>query len=223
MPRSIAHFKESFDYLLSMSYIRIAKLLPFFGFVMSQFGQSALSQIGTLCSSGLANDGGSSHAGLDTSMINQMFLAKSKSFALVALAGGLLIACGCHTTSSPASFASVVIGGNTPGQIRDVAIEVFSVNGYTVTQNDPDNLVFEKKASRMSNFAYGDWMGDTAVWTRVKAAVVPLGDMKCRLQCRAYLVRDRGGATEEEITVSNLHKGQYQKLLDDVASKFASR
>lgn len=185
---------------------------------------SALSQIGTLRSSGLANDGGSSHDGLDTSMNNQMFLVKSKSFAaLLALAGGLLISCGCHTTSSPASFASVVIAGNTPGQIRDAAVEVFIVNGYTVTRNDPDNLVFEKKASRMSNFAYGSWMGDEPVWTRVKAAVVPLGDMKCRLQCRAYLVRDRGGATEEEITVSKLHKGQYQKLLDDVASKFASR
>jgi hypothetical protein len=144
---------------------------------------------------------------------------------LLLVAGVLACASGCHSTGAPASasFASVVISGNTPGQIRDAAVAVFTHEGYTVTQTDPGNLVFEKEGSKMNNFAYGSWIGDTPVWMRVKAAIVPLGEMNCRLQCHAYLVRDRGSATEEEIAVSRLHKGQYQKLVDEVAKRFASK
>jgi hypothetical protein len=144
---------------------------------------------------------------------------------LLLVAGVLACASGCHSTGVPpsASFASVVISGNTPGQIRDAAEEVFTHDGYTVTQTDPGNLVFDKEGSKMNNFAYGNWLGDTPIWIRVKAAIVPLGEMSCRLQCHAYLVRDRGSASEEEITVSRLHKGQYQKLLDAVAQRFARK
>ena len=141
----------------------------------------------------------------------------------------LLICClacasGCRSAGahSAGGFASVVISGNTPGQIRDAAVEVFARDGYIATQkDDPGNLVFEKEGSKMSNFAYGNWMGDTPIWMRVKAAIVPAGEMRSRLQCHAFLVRDRGSAAEEELPVSRLHRGQYQKLLEEVAQRFA--
>lgn len=143
----------------------------------------------------------------------------------------LLLVClacssGCRSGATPSvtGFASVVISGNTPGQIRDAAVDVFAQEGYIATQKaDPGNLVFEKEGSKMSNFAYGSWMGDTPIWVRVKAAIVPAGLMSSRLQCHAYLVRDRGSAAEEELPVSKMHRGQYQKLLEEVAQRFAKK
>ncbi len=149
--------------------------------------------------------------------------AKAAQLAmLLFLVTCLLSTSGCSSTKTTPSggFASVIISGNTPGQIRDAAIAVFYHNGYIATRKDPGNLVFEKQGSGMNNFAYGSWLGDTPVWIRVKAAILPQGQMTCRLECRAYMVRDRGGATEEEIAVTKLHKGQYQKLLDEVVKKF---
>jgi hypothetical protein len=134
----------------------------------------------------------------------------------------VLASLGCQSTdkSASASFASVVISGNTPGQIRDAAVEVFGENGYKATQTDPAKLVFEKEGSRMNNFAYGSWLADETVWVRVKAAIVPIGEMAFRLQCHAYMVRDRETATEEEVALSSLSKGPYQKLVDQVANRF---
>jgi hypothetical protein len=134
----------------------------------------------------------------------------------------VLLSAGCASAGKPAStgFASVLISGNTPGQIRDAASAVFRENGYRVAQADAGGLIFEKKASRMDNFAYGSWLGDTPVWIRVKASVVPAGEMSFRLQCAAYMVHDMGSATEEEVALSHLHRGPYQKLMDDVAKRF---
>jgi hypothetical protein len=136
--------------------------------------------------------------------------------AFCTLAGG-----GCKSTSKPASasFASVTITGNTPGQISGVAVDVFHANGYKVAQREPDNLVFEKEGSKMNNFAYGNWLGDVPVWIRVKAAVVQIGEMTYRLQCSAYMVRDIRSSTEEEVALSNLRSGPYQKMLDDVGAR----
>ena len=130
---------------------------------------------------------------------------------------------GCHSTDRPASasFASTTITGNTPGQIRDAAIVVFRQDGYKATRIDPNSLLFEKEGTKMNEIAYGSWLGDVPVWVRVKASVEPLGEMTFRLQCRAFMVRDRGRATEEEVALSNLHKGSYQKLLDKVAQQLA--
>ncbi len=141
---------------------------------------------------------------------------------LLCVAFCMLSSLGCQSTDKPASasFASVVISGNTPGQIRDAAVAVFSAKGYKVTQTDPAGLVFEKEANRMNNFAYGSWLGDAPVWARVKAAIVPMGEMAFRLQCHAYMVRDRGSSTEEEAALSSLRKGPYQKLLEEIAARF---
>jgi hypothetical protein len=132
---------------------------------------------------------------------------------------------GCHSPDKPASssFASVTITGNTPGQIRDAAIEVFRADGYKVTQREPSRLVFEKEGTRMNNVAYGSWVGGTPVWVRVKGSIAPAGEMTHRLQCTAFMVQDFGGPTEEEIPVTHFHRAPYQKLLDEVAKRLTQK
>ena len=133
-----------------------------------------------------------------------------------------LLGLGCRSAekTGESNFAWVVISGNTRGQIADAAMEVFGEHGYKSTQIDPTRLIFEKVGTKMNNFAYGSWMGDTPIWIRVKTTIVPAGEMTYRLQCNAYLVRDRGSAAEEEVTINHLHKGTYQKLLNEVAERF---
>jgi len=128
----------------------------------------------------------------------------------------ICLCCGSGCTSNkpaPARFASVELQGNTPGQIHDAAVEVFQKHGYKVANKALDQIVFEKQGTKWDSFAYGDW--DAPVWVRVKAAVVPLAEAKFRLQCHAYMVRDLGGTTEEEVAC--LRGAPYQKLMEEVA------
>jgi hypothetical protein len=130
----------------------------------------------------------------------------------------LLLGAGCKSAGKPAAgcFASVEINGNTPGQISRVAVEVFRENGYLAAHSGPPEMVFEKRGSTMNNLAYGNWMGGEPVWVRVKVSIVRTGEMANRLQCTASLLRDRNGLMEEEIKVSRLRSGPYQKLLEEV-------
>ena len=136
---------------------------------------------------------------------------------LLAICLGGFLAGGCRTAgnSTASEFASVVIRGNTPGQIENMAREVFADHGYRNVASRPDVLVFERKGSRLDNVAYGGWMSQS-VWVRVKAAVVPIGEAVWRLECTAYRVEDIGTTTEEEIKLGRSRP--YQKLLDQVAS-----
>lgn len=142
--------------------------------------------------------------------------------AALCLAMALLVS-GCRSTAEEGvhSLAAVTITGNTPGQISQVAQGVFEENGYQVAKPGLTSLVFEKKASGMSNLAYGNWGVGSPVWLRVKLSTIPVGEQKYRLQCQADLVRDRGSATEEEIKVGSLHRKPYQRLLDEVAKRLA--
>ena len=99
--------------------------------------------------------------------------------------------------------------------------DVFQDNGYDLMPASAEAQVFEKKATALNNFAYGNWM-DTAVWVRVRVSVVPVVDQVWRVQCHAYLLRDRGETTEEEIKIGNLRSHPYQKLLEQVQKRLTS-
>jgi hypothetical protein len=126
---------------------------------------------------------------------------------------------GCATAEKHAYIASVEIQGNTPGQITAMAEKVFVDNGYRPAQNAGGKPWFEKAGSGMNKFAYGDWVGDTQVWVRVKLNIASIGEARYRLECTPALVKDRGGSTEEEIKISSMHHRPYQKLLDEVAAR----
>jgi hypothetical protein len=138
------------------------------------------------------------------------------------VAGSLLLSLfitGCATHEKPPYLASVEIQGNTPWQIITAVEKVFTDNGYHAAGNAGGRLLFEKPGSGMNKFAYGDWVGDTQVWIRVKLNIASIGEARHRLECVAVLVKDKGGSTEEEIKISSMHHRPYQKLLDDVAAK----
>jgi hypothetical protein len=132
-----------------------------------------------------------------------------------------LLPLGCKSTGKPASahFASVEIQGNTPGQIRDVTVEVFKEHEYLVTHSAPANMMFEKEGTEWDKVAYGNWLGG-AVWIRVRASIVPISEEKFRLQCNAFMVRDRGNASEEEVKLTSLQSHSYQKLLEEISQRF---
>jgi hypothetical protein len=135
-----------------------------------------------------------------------------------------IIGPGCRSADIPAStgFPSVEIHGNTPGQIHDVAVVVFCEKGYKLAKTALTKLVFEKEGSSWRNIAYGNWIGDTPIWIRVKASIVPVEEATFRLECHAFMLRGKGETTEEEIPISNFNSGHYQKLLDEVAERLGA-
>lgn len=134
----------------------------------------------------------------------------------------LLAACSTTEQAQRRVLATVDIHGNTPGQIQPVAVEVFQKDGYQLAQKSSSEMVFEKLGTGWHNLAYGDWMG-TPIWVRAKLQFVPTTDEGCRVDCRAFLVRDKGGATEEELPVGKSHHKDYQKVLDELAARFEKR
>src|SRR5882672_1290000 len=137
----------------------------------------------------------------------------------VSLCGLAVAGCRSAGKGQAPQFAAVEIEGNTPGQIRDVATEVFRSHGFRVAQAGLARMVFEKEGTGMDNAAYGDWMGGK-VWIRVKASIIAVSDRNFRLECNAYTVQDKGVAgLEQEIKLSKFRRGRYQKLLDEVASR----
>jgi hypothetical protein len=125
---------------------------------------------------------------------------------------------GCRSTteSKSSGLASVEIRGNTPGQIRDVTVQVFRDNGYIVVRTEPSKMTFEKKGSKMDDITYGSWL-DT-IWVRVEASIEPVAERTFRLQCRARLLQGRGDM-EEEMRHAYVRSGPYQALLDEVAKR----
>jgi hypothetical protein len=152
----------------------------------------------------------------------EMHRRAAASFLLIT---SLLLLSACRSTEKigPTPLASVMISGNTPGQIRDATTDVFHANGFKASDSGSGPMLFEKQGGSISNFAYGSWWADDPVWIRVKASVVPAGEMNYRLQCFAFVVRDKNGSTEEELQLTQLHHHSYQKLLDEVARRFAHK
>ena len=80
-------------------------------------------------------------------------------------------------------------------------------------------MVFEKKASSLSNFTYGNWGDEAALTLRVKTNIVPVGEQAFMLECQAFIVRDSGRSTEEEIKLRNMKRHSYQEILGEVAKR----
>jgi hypothetical protein len=149
---------------------------------------------------------------------NRLVRAVLPALSILVVAGA-----GCQSTgkSDSSSFASVIIHGNTPGQIKPVALEVFQADGYQLDRADLYKLEFAKLGSHWDNFAYGNWI-DSSTWVRVKLEIVPVPTTSCRVQCRAFVVRDKGSSTEEEIALSHMKRKPFQKLLDKIAAQLGN-
>jgi hypothetical protein len=141
--------------------------------------------------------------------------------AIMAVIGlAVLLAAGCKTNDKPesAQFASVDIRGRPVDLIRSATADVFHEHGYKAESESLATLVFDKEGSAMNNLAYGNWMG-TPVGTRVRLNFVPIGEYSFRIECHAFIVRNKGEVLEDEITINGIHRGQYQKMLDEIAKR----
>ncbi len=144
------------------------------------------------------------------------------SVPVVAVIAALALT-GCQSVEKGEKpFAAVEIRGNTPGQVKTVAAEVFRSHGYTVTESGKNKLLCDKPASGWTELAYGGW-GDTSLFIRVAVSIIAVPGETCRLEAQAYRLEDRGTAAEHAIPLTRMHSGAYQKLLDDVARRFKSQ
>jgi len=126
----------------------------------------------------------------------------------------------CRSTQpASASFASVLVTGSSPAQASEMIQQVFHEQGFITARASFSHIVLEKEGSGWNNFVYGNWTDKSPTWIRVKADVVPISQTVLRLQCNAFMLRDRLGLTEEEIKISNMRAGKYQKLLDEAARR----
>jgi len=139
---------------------------------------------------------------------------------LLAACLAAVAATGCRSaaTQDPLRFASVVIHGQPHERVRDTTALVFLEHGYRVAKNGWADLVFERAGSAMNNIAYGTLMTGK-VWIRVKASIVDGLSGTCRLDCEAFVLRNRGEALEEETRITKIHNHQYQDILNEVAKR----
>jgi hypothetical protein len=134
-----------------------------------------------------------------------------------------LLAGGCSSTKDKpesARFAAVEVVVHNTEKLRSVTADVLHEHGYKAATGSVSTLVFEKQGSSLNNLAYGNWMG-TGIWSRVKISFVPVSGDVFRLEAHAFLVRNKGEVLEEEMPVSNIHSGQYQKMLNEIAKRLA--
>ncbi len=98
-------------------------------------------------------------------------------------------------------------------------MQTFGAHDYDAVPAGWNMLVFEKKATGWNKLAYGNWVDDIPLYLRVKASILPAGEETFRLECQAFMVRDRGSATEEDIKLGKSRSRPYQEILEEVAAR----
>jgi hypothetical protein len=139
----------------------------------------------------------------------------------------LALLTGCSSLNKPASggFASVLIKNSSEADIRNTTIKVFKKAEYYTYyySQDQNALIFEKEGSQAQSLAYNGIAGTqsgSGILNRVKAKIVDRGDGSYWLSCQAFVVRNANDKfAAEEIRLTSLHSGPYQKLLDEVAAR----
>jgi hypothetical protein len=130
-----------------------------------------------------------------------------------------LAAAGCSSLTSPtsASFASVVIKNHPTEEIAAATAGVFTANGYRGGASGPDQMVFEKEASRGTTMAREGLVAThegARTIIRVRVEIVTLSETSHRLQCQAFVVTGSGDSFfGEEVRLSNARGGPYRSLL----------
>lgn len=158
-------------------------------------------------------------------------------FALLSPVCAFLVA-GCATSSSPpglapltappvseinrdlakGALAAVEIHGQPPLTVRETVESVFTDAGLSLSQRRPDQLVFERPASRSERSAYGNWQGDD-LRVRLRVEFIDLGPTFTFVRCHSFLVRDPNSAYQDEQPLSRRRVRQYEGLLIEVSHR----
>ena len=133
----------------------------------------------------------------------------------------LVLSDGCQSTSPTGAkvMASTTVTGRSLSEIRMATLEAFQKEGYASTSAFGRDLVFEKRASGMTDLAYGSWM-DPAVWLRVKVHIDEIKPGLNVLDCSVYRVQNRGdNILEEEKKAYGMKSKPFKELLAGIKSR----
>jgi hypothetical protein len=133
----------------------------------------------------------------------------------------LVVLAGCQSTSPTGAtvIASTTITGQGLSEIRMATLEAFQKAGYTVASAFGRELVFERRAGNMTDFAYGSWM-DPAVWLRVKVRIEEIKPDVNVLDCSAFRVQNHGDSVlEEENRAYGMKSKPFKELLAGIKAK----
>jgi hypothetical protein len=111
--------------------------------------------------------------------------------------------------------AAVVIKDSTSDAIKASAKNVFETHGFESAPEDDNELVFQKKASGMNTFVYGDWFSGT-VWARAKLYLAELKPGETLLDCDVYMVQDPDDPLFQKERKVKASRSEFQKLLDEI-------
>jgi hypothetical protein len=126
---------------------------------------------------------------------------------------------GC-ATSAPKKLgsnrvAAVLIKGASKETIKSSVDAVFTKHGFEPGGEDDKDLVFEKKATAMNAFVYGDWASG-AVWARVKLFLTPRTPDETLLDCDIYMVQEPDDPLFTKERKVSARKSELQDLLEEV-------
>jgi hypothetical protein len=145
------------------------------------------------------------------------YLSVVVSCLLLALAGA---GCNSFTGADSSDFAAVTIQNHSREEITKATIEAFAAEGYTVKITNPEQMIFEKKASLGTSISREGPVGaayGAQTIKRVRLSIIELPRKSFRLECKAFTVS--GGSDpffQDEVALAKFRKGPYQSLLKKV-------
>ncbi|MBX3746605.1 MAG: hypothetical protein KF833_14950 [Verrucomicrobiae bacterium] len=114
------------------------------------------------------------------------------------------------------ALAAIEIRNQSPAAVRQTVESVFTDAGLALSLRRPDQLVFERPASRAERRAYGNWQGDD-LRVRLRVEFIELGPSLTFVRCLSFLVRDPDSAYQDEQSLARRRVRQYEGLLTEVS------
>jgi hypothetical protein len=132
---------------------------------------------------------------------------------------------GCQSAKQPgsSSHAAVTVKGRSDAEIRQVTKVVFAEEGYSLTGEDVEFMVFERPGNRRDAIKWGGWTGEGVV-VRAKVKMTKLADNSRLLQLDMFAVRGAGNSfTESENRMALMNKQPYRHLLKEVSKRLQAQ
>lgn len=116
------------------------------------------------------------------------------------------------------ALSAVEIRGHPLATVKETVESVFTAEGFTVQNRKPDQITFERPATRGQVAAYGDWQG-MEVRMRLRVTFLEQTSARILLVCRSLVVREAGTMAEDEQPLGRSRVRAYAPLLHEVAAR----
>ena len=130
----------------------------------------------------------------------------------------MLCAAGCASAPKKTGserLAAVLIKGSSPDTIKASAKSVFEKHGFDNEPEDDNDLVFQKKASGMNSFVYGDWFSGP-VTARVRLYLAPAKPGELLLDGDVYMVQEADDPLFAKERKVHARRAELQQILDEI-------